>query len=63
VVRGKAEEIAMAKGSNQKLFGGKESKKEENAEKMAVKSGKMSKAQYAKAEKVEEGKMPKGKKK
>ena len=53
----------MAKGSNQKLFGGKESKKEENAEKMAVKSGKMSKAQYAKAEKVEEGKMPKGKKK
>lgn len=41
------------------LFKGKESMKEELAEAKAVKSGKLTPKQYAKSEKVEEGKKPK----
>jgi hypothetical protein len=49
----------MAKGP--KLFAGKETKREEDAEMKAVKSGKISKAQYKKGE-AKEAKMM-GKKK
>lgn len=43
------------------LFKGKESRKEEGAEKRAVKAGKMSPAMYAKGEAKEGGKAAKGK--
>jgi hypothetical protein len=42
-----------------KLFSGKESKAEENAEARAVKSGKITKKQYAAGEKREEKKAKK----
>ncbi len=49
------------KGKAGNLFGGKESMSEELKEAKAIKSGKITPMQYAKGEKSEESKMPKGK--